>query len=156
LGLKLRPSRTVQIQDAAGATKRACEIARERGAIARTPRWTVLGAALISLLFFAANAVSAQAEVAWRIDPLTSSTTEPGATVDYVVSLTDTGDAAADPAHPYSFTAQFPPTLTLKEAPILRPFAGGGWQCPTAIPGSSELTCEATEPMSNWAAGTTF
>ena len=59
--LELRPSRTAQVKDAARAMKRAYGSVRERNALARTPRWAVLGATLLGLLVPAANAASAQA-----------------------------------------------------------------------------------------------
>jgi hypothetical protein len=101
--LEMRPFRTVQLKDEARVMKQSYCSVRERIALARTPRWAVLGATLLGLLVPIANAASAQAAPGpwWHLTQrLVPSRIEPGGEGKLVVQALNLGNDCTRSAGP--------------------------------------------------------
>jgi uncharacterized repeat protein (TIGR01451 family) len=105
----------------------------------KSKRFGLLGALFASAALLLATATPALAAgPEWRVDPLATTTAAPGGTLQYVVQLTNAGDASTEASvEPWKFTATLPSGLT----PVFAFGSDSGWDCSSF---ASTLTCEDT------------
>jgi hypothetical protein len=125
-----------------------------------------VAALVATCIVFGAAAAPATAQPAWKIDSLANSTAAPGGTTDFLIQLTNVGDAVADgtTGDPIVLTATLPPGMTAQDVTYLGThvfdFFTGGWSCTGdgggPIPGSSTVTCSMADAVGDRANGAPF
>lgn len=114
--------------------------------IKRTPKALLLALLTAVALFVSVSAASAAPQ--WRLESRANTTVSSGGTLKYYLLIRNVGDQPANGASEMiELQGSLPSGLTVQAV------SGGGFECPTLVPGSQDFSCQNSEELTQYGGG---